>query len=154
MVAFLSTPCLAQEIEKDSLFSIEGTRWVYCYIEFGIGCFPGSFFCFPLVRWWCDDWAFYQGDVYWCTDDLNACGIRSNASYIDTPLVSIVSQIEISSFVRLYNFAILQPTGFGVYTGFGWYKGHPKGGAGFHYRIGIMIKVADNWATWTPPEEE
>ena len=34
MVVMIATPCFAQEVEPDGLFSIEGTKWRVCTILF------------------------------------------------------------------------------------------------------------------------
>ena len=151
LVVMVATPCLAQEVEPEGIFSIEGTRWGYCLIGFGILCY--GLFCLPQVGWGCDynDWAFYEGDVLRC--DGYHCYIDSDFSYIDTPLVSIFSHIQ-TKFLRggHYEFAILQPSGFGVYTNFLWEYGGKKGfSAGLLYRIGIMYKVDDDWSPYDQP---
>ena len=150
IAVMFATPCLAQEIEPEGMFSIEGTRWDNnCQIGFGIVCGVSPFICLPQVGWRCDydDWAFYEGDVYRCTDDH--CYIDSNFSYIDTPLVSICSHIETSFFEGHYEFAILQPSGFGVYTNFLWAYGGKKGiSALLSISIGTMFKVDNDWSPY------
>ena len=150
MFVMIVTPCFAQEIEPDGLFSIEGTRWGYCWIELGIGC--GAFFCLPFVRGGCDEIAFYQGTGYWCSKDINRCGINSRLTYIDSPLVSIVSDVWTPGNSRHAKFAIMQPTGFGVYIGFDWQSPQmPRIGAALSYSIGIMFKIEDDWSPYDQP---
>ena len=142
MVALVATPCFAQEVETDGIFSIERTRWSYCWIMPGIGC---GKICLPAVPWDCYSMGFYEGTVYSCNDDGSRCGNNSGFAYIDSPLVSIVYAVD----TGYIEFDILQPSGFGVHTGFG---GRGLGGLGggsiFGYSIGIMFKIEDNW---TPP---
>ena len=146
MIALVTTPCLAQEIEPEEMFSIEGTRWVYCELELGIFC--GILGCLPGFNVGCDDMAFYEGDVYRCNNDSSQCGIDSDLAYIDSPLVSIVYTRTNTSYLEL---RILQPIGFGVYTGFGMKGGDYGYGGRYVVTIGIMFKVDNNWS---PPEEE
>ena len=81
MSVVIVTPCFAQEIEPDGLFSIEGTRWGYCWLELGMNC--RRVLCLPYVGGWCDDMAFYQGTGYSCRKDLSSCIIDPDLAYID-----------------------------------------------------------------------
>ena len=139
MVAMLATPCFAQEVETDGLFSIERTRWGYCWIMLGLG----GKLALPGVDWDCYSMGFYEGTVHSCNDDGSSCGNYSGFVYIDTPLVSIVYTVD----TRYAEFDILQPSGFGVHTGFG-YRSMGLGGGIFGFSIGIMFKVDNDW---TPP---
>ena len=121
MAVMVATPCLAQEIETDGLFSIEGTLWGYCVIRFGIVNYGGWL---PFIVPNCENMGFYQGTVYSCNQD-GSCGKLTHYSYIDSPLVSIVydEQWNISRSNIYVVYGILQPGGFGVYTQFAWGSG-------------------------------
>ena len=149
IVALVTTPCLAQEVEPEGIFSIEGTRWGYCRIELGIGC--GAFFCLPFVRGGCDEIAFYQGTGYWCSKDINRCGINSRLAYFDSPLVSIVSDVWTPGNSRHTKFAILQPSGFGVYMSFDWQSLQKTRSTSLSYSIGIIFKLEDDWSPYNQP---
>ena len=154
MALVFATPCFAQEIEPDGLFSLEGTMWRCCWIQVGIGCagYYIPILCLPEVNRSCDNMAFYEGDVYGCNDDVTSCEIDSYASYMDLPLVSTVTDVRIYSFPSgYYEFGVmLDPSELGVYTGFGWIRGSMKGVQYLEstYKTGIMFKVEDDW---TPP---
>jgi hypothetical protein len=142
MLVMVATPCFAQEVEIDGLFSIEETRWGYCRVLLGIGC---GKICLPGINFDCYSMGFYEGTVYSCNDDGSACFDDSSFTYIDSPLVSIVYTVD-----TLYaEFNVLQPSGFGVHMKFGqWSMGGYGGGAFFGLSIGIMFKIENNW---TPP---
>jgi len=141
MAVMVFTPCLAQEVETDGLFSIDGTLWTRCGIS--ISDIEPSFSppsCWGLV-------GFDQGNVYSCMDEGNSC-TSNESSYIDLLVVSIVTWRSYgpSTSKGLY---ILQPSGFGVFTSFfRSFSPHPRENV---YSTGIMFKVQDDW---TPPEVE
>jgi hypothetical protein len=121
MVALVTTPCLAQEVETDGIFSIEGTLWRVC----GIGISDEQ-----LLNIGCYEMGFDQGTVY---SNKDKAWSAESLSYIDTPLVSI-AYIGQSFLQDLYLF-IMQPSGFGVYTRL--YSLVLGGG----FETGIMFKV-------------
>jgi len=145
MVALVATPCFAQEIEPDGMFSLHGTLWKGYGLSFYIKIEP---FVFPDLESMYG-LAFYKGDVYG--------GVSNNASYIDLLVVSICYDIVFikDKAWRIF-LGIMQPIGIGVYTkleytpSFQWNPGTTSQPA-FIYTIGIMLKVDNNW---TPPEEE
>ena len=139
MALVFATPCLAQEVEPDGLFSIEGTRWRTCGISASIQLLGFQGFNFNIG---CSGtrYGFYEGKVYSC-NALNFCLPQEPSAYIDTPLVSI-AYIGQSFLQDLYLF-IMQPSGFGVYVRL--YSLVLGGG----FETGIMFKVDDDW---TPPE--
>jgi hypothetical protein len=141
MAVILAKPCIAQEVEPEGLFSIEGTRWGICVI--GFITLP------PFFSMWCPaevTFGFDKGTVYRCNQEVE-CEAYSDCSYIDSPVVSIAY-----AFTYMLPFpcdfagelAIMQPGGFGVYTQVNFIFG-----LGFSSLLGIMFKVDDNW---TPPE--
>ena len=152
IAVMIATPCFAQEVVPESLFSIEGTLWNSCSISagfveviqfIGIGC--GA------------EIGFYQGTVYLCRkdEDLHYCSPASdNSSYANLLVVSTASAIELPGggnwIESNWGFlsAIMQPIGLGVFTmiayssgGGGWVPSpQVLGGA-----MGIMFKINDNW---------
>lgn len=122
MVVLVATPCFAQEVEPEGLFTIEGTLWNVCGISISDD---------QLLNIGCYEMGFDQGTVYSNKD--NAWSADERLSYIDTPLVSI-AYIGQSFLQDLYLF-IMQPSGFGVYTRL--YSLVLGGG----FETGIMFKV-------------
>ena len=138
MVIMVSLPCLAQEIEPEGLFSINGTIWNMCYL--------GLFLPPISLERDCDFLLFYQGKMYRCDDASGTyCRIKDNSFYIDLGVVSIVWG---GVYPFGYELMILQPIGLGIYTSGGLGCGYY---CNFFYTIGIMYKVNDNWK---PPETE
>ena len=83
MVVMVSTPCLAQEIETDGLFSIEGTLWDVCDITIQLSLSIDQPFNVECYRM-----GFYQGTVYSCLEH-SGCRPSSAPTYIDSPVLSI-----------------------------------------------------------------
>jgi len=143
MLVMLVTPCLAQEVETEGIFSVEGTLWRFC----GIGFITFQ----PFVKIGCDDViGFDQDTVYICskTYGCNPTGF----THIDSPLVSIVFDTYFEVGRVGFSLFILQPIGFGVFmsSSFRWGDLTP-GLPIFAAQTGILFKVDDNW---TPPEVE
>ena len=147
MLMLITTPCLAQEVEPDGMFSIEGTRWRVCQIFFQTKR--------PIISLQCErDLAFYNDSVYSCTCPAT-CRIYPFLQYIiDTPIVGVTWEVHAgcgvwgSPFCMVgYQVAVMQPFGLGIHSiaelGF---AGESLFAA---YGIGIMFKVEDDW---TPPE--
>jgi hypothetical protein len=135
MLVLVATPCFAQEVETDGLFSIEGTLWVFCSIDIAFSLFVPPFIAISPK---CPDeltMGFYQGTVYRCYANGDDCLPSERLGYIEFPLFSIV----IGPGLLNFELFILQPSGFGLHTGIGF---HPLFGI---YRIGAMFKVNDNW---------
>ena len=141
MVLMIATPCIAQEIEPEGMFSIEGTLWTTCGIPF---------FTTPPFVWLpkCYNMGFYEGAVY---------GLSDNASSIDLLVASIVTDSYTSESGDWDIFlGIMKPIGIGVFTmllytpeSMSPLNPHP---ATFIYVIGIMFKIDDDWKP--PPEIE
>ena len=98
IAVMIATPCLAQEVEPDGLFSIEGTEWR------GVG--------FPLgiqmaLR-------FYEGNIYlnlgvpWSPSVI----LTLDGTYLDLLVVSFFEGTSSSG--RTTVFGMMQPTGIGV----------------------------------------
>lgn len=136
MVALVSTPCLAQEVETDGLFSIEETLW-----RFGTGIAFYTRFPFFQITNSNSELGFHQGTVYRCSGD--DCNVVSRTSYINSPVLSIVYFFNVIEFGLI----IMQPIGLGISTSFG--SLFPI--TGFYYSIALMYKVEDNWS---PPDVE
>ena len=128
----LTAPCLAQEVEPDGLFSIEGTRWRSCGVstslQLGWGG-SGSGFNFNIG---CSgiSYEFDDGKVYSCSNSGN-CSPLPASFYIDTPLVGIGLAVPLTH-IGL-DLLIMQPTGFGVYTSLYW-------GMRWGFGTGILFK--------------
>jgi len=135
MVVMIATPCFAQEIEPEGIFSLHGTAWET--LPMGIQIFP-----FPSPQpMYNSEFGFYGGIVYpW----------KYNYSfYIDMLVCSIFWAIDIptiggGSITR--SFGILQPTGVGLVFENGLNNRRLP-----TLKIGLLIKTSDNW---TPPEVE
>ena len=133
MVALLATPCFAQEVETDGLFSIEGTTWRRIGVAISIGD-P------PFIS------------LY---DDTVSFTYQSGNIYHDFLVFSVASDHSLS-------FMILQPTiGVGVYSQLVWIEQQlyqpqamnlPHMGTipplDFGLNFGFMFKVDDD--NWTP----
>jgi hypothetical protein len=138
----IAIPCFAQEVEPEGIFSVDGTLWRLCKVSLWL--FQPPFFSMN-----CDEEiGFYQGNVFRLGPPPYFYPI---GNYVDLGVVSIAWGIDPGH----YYLAIMQPTiGFGAFTEMnilcGAYHGIPVG-CQFHYAIGIIFKINDNW---TPPEIE
>ena len=153
MAVMIATPCFAQEVEPEGLFSVDGTLWIWCEVGFA------SYRPFFSTNW--RELGFYKGKVY----DCNPPGFDNpNYSYVDSLVFSVAYGIDkyptTGGAAVDYFLAIMQPAiGLGVCTGL--QLGFIIGGCGLHgcvpsmlyfkYTIGIMTKIDDNWI---PPEIE
>jgi hypothetical protein len=134
MALMIATPCFAQEVEPEGIFSIEGTLWQT--LPTGVQILPSP----SLVSL---DWGlgFYKGEVYalggyWRLDD---------SLYIDMLVCSAFwarGGNSITAPSVMYS-GILQPTGIGIVVE--WQKTYD------YMNIGFLVKTDDNW---TPPEDE
>ena len=137
----IATPCFAQEVEPDGIFSIEGTSWESLLGTLMIFPFPWL----ELSGWY--NVGFYDNGVYpFAYPDPS-----ENAFYVDTPALSIYMDYRESrgyntSYRAIY-FGILQPIGIGVVTIYMTNSLLPIPSI----YIMILIKADDNWS---PPEEE
>jgi hypothetical protein len=137
IAVMLTTPCFAQEVEPEGIFSVDGTLWGQCEIVFNTTW--GPFFSMNCDK----ELGFYQGKVYGCKyyEDYFCAVI---ASYVDLGVVSIAWDI----YPWNYYLAIMQSTiGFGAFT-WGYRECGSHGGVpvcAFGYSIGIICKINDNW---------
>ena len=147
MVSLVATTCFAGEVETDGFFSIEDTRWSVYTMRFGI-LFPIPVFLIGPVNYTV---GFHQGKVYRCFEE-DECEVHPDYSYIDSPVVSIVT-FSAFSFPVIGSWGvglgILQSSGLGVYTEFTCILEYLV--IGFVSNIDIMFKIEDNW---TPPDAE
>jgi len=146
-----ATPCLAQEIHPDGIFSIEGTLWE---------SLPIGLYIFPYP-WLTSDVecrvGFYGGGVYLCSSPCSYLGSSPSSFYVDI-LGCSVFYIEggvHSSLGQLPSyFGIFQPIGIGMVVKSAFRDGPPDL---FPYipnlfpsiSIALLIKTEDNWK---PPE--
>ena len=71
-IVMVATPCLAQEIETDGLFSLHGTLWEALPVGIQLVPFPW-FQILPIPEIWNTDglqFGFYGGEVYIENDDF------------------------------------------------------------------------------------
>jgi len=129
MAVMIATPCIAQEVEPEGMFSIEGTLWQALPIGLKIFRLPGIWDTNGL------QFVFY-GDT--------------GASYIDMLACSIFWAVERGSLsiIRARYFGILQPLGMGmvVKTDF---EGALTPFSPPNISIALLVKTNDNWK---PPE--
>ena len=142
VVVMLATPCFAQEIEPDGLFSIEGTLWralpigiqifplpgIWATEDLQLGFYGGK--AYPDLE--LDDYSFYR--------DMLAFSIFStNNTWIST------NQGGTGGFPTYY-YGILQPIGIGMVV-----EVHHSYYLFADISIALLIKVDDDW---TPSEVE
>ena len=144
----IATPCLAQELEPEGIFSIEGTLWQEFPISVQIFPFPWIFYNSDYY------FAFYGGELYeGYKYDLRPSRYY-NVFYMDMPMFSIfftyfpTSTHQMTGCIGEY-FGVMQPTiGMGMLTVFGctiYYT--PAIG------LALLIKIDNNWTpSEIPPE--
>ena len=141
MVAMIATPCLAQEVEPEGIFSIEETVWQ---------ALPISLQIFPLP--WIEpndnlEFGFYGGEVY---PDLQSV---DKSFYMDMLVFSIFAagysmSNNLGPVTTSAYFGILQPIGIGTVI-VSTYQCCPLPIPTIS--IALLIKTGD---TWTPAEVE
>ena len=135
LIAVLTaTPCLAQEIEPEGIFSLHGTEWQALPIGVQILPFP---FVSPLFN---SEFGFYGGKIY-------PTWVFNASFYIDMLVCSIFWGVDIPGFRSggtYWYYGILQPIGMGMVVEMTYYP-LPR------IIIGLLIKTDNNW---TPPEVE
>ena len=134
MVALIVTPCFAQEVEPDGLFSVERTKWLVTYIEPDKARF--SHYC-----------GFYGGKVY--TESEGEWVKNDDSFYIDLIAVCFFARHYPPNrpwpYSYFYN-GVMTPLGIGIAFE-----------SGFDYDsqrrwldILLMFRSENNW---TPPSE-
>jgi len=134
MVLLVSTPCFAQEVEPEGLFSIDGTQWeVHAIYNTHLILF---IYMMHQIN-------FHDGKAYLCTDTEEGCPLdpSPDVTIIDTPVLSIALAVSPNGSVGIY---LMQPIGLGVFA----FSTPDPLTVG--YGIGIMFKTEDNWE---PPSE-
>ena len=141
LVVMVATPCLAQEIEPDGLFSIEGTMWGGCFIS--LGTFK------PFLIMGCDLTGFHQGTVYGCSGEGN-CIPLPGSSYTDLLVVSIFSVNTLHQSI----YGILYPSGLGMTMSF--VNSSDPTILAIRFGIRLEIKLDNNFSPpgQQPPELE
>jgi hypothetical protein len=130
----VATPCFANEIEPEGIFSLHGTLWQA--LPIGLQTFP---IVMPLSN---SEFCFYGGKVYpaWVFDD---------SFYIDMLVCSIFWGVDghgAGGGSDTWYYGILQPIGIGVVFQ------RRLGGGKFtipYINVGLLIKTENNWV---PPE--
>jgi hypothetical protein len=134
----LSVPCLAQEVETEGTFSLEGTLWRMH--EISIVTFP------PFLDYSIESIGFHQGVAYVC-DEYYGCHPRNNFTVIESPLGAIGMAVNPFLLSVLMETHIYLPNGSGFMSAF---AGGIRCVVPFlMFKIGYMFKVEDNWI----PEE-
>ena len=137
MVAVVATPCMAQEIKPNILFSIEETLWEAVPVYSDLGLSAG------YLR-------FSMGKVYDCrTRDGENCGIYSNSAYLDLfwaglPSIFYIVEGEMLLSVAAVGWA-LPIVGVGAIAGV-WFPYHLIPVVSTY----ALIKTSDSW---TPASE-
>ena len=138
MVALVSTPCLAQEIKPDGIFSLHGTTWLL------ITSYPAKMVHARYL-------GFYEGKVFWSRDSArwDECQDVYPSFYVDLLAISYSTyKMGGGGGAELF-WGIMSPLGFGV--GFMIeVMGALKPEFFWPYLV-ITIKTNNNW---TPPEVE
>ncbi len=128
MVVMVYAPCLAQGVEPEGIFSIEGTVWRATYI-------------FPLIDWMhIDDIGFYGGSVYW--NDPKVWEQWPNSFYVNALVASFSTAIMGDSDGFIISTCVMQPLGISVITNIGYGSLPPF----LFFQIGILHKINDDWA--------
>ena len=136
MVLIVATPCFAQEVETDGLFSIKGTKWEALPFQF--------------TPFWYMVLGFSGGTVYSVYSEYTLP--TSNSFYIDMLVASIFMYARDRDPIWLgpgieIGFGILQPIGFGVMITYIKHENLP-----FPIIDMVLLTKTDN--NWKPPEEK
>lgn len=131
MIIMIATPCLAQEVEPEGIFSLHGTEWQA--LPTGLQILPSP--SLVSLNW---EFGFYGGKVH----------PYSVSFYIDMLVYSIFWAMQTGAGGGYYAqyFGILQPIGMGIVVE---YSAQP-----FPQKpltVGAVIKVSNNW---TPADVE
>ena len=149
IAVMVATPCLAQEVEPDGLFSLHGTKWVTMEVFMELPWIRASYDSFYL--------GFYNKQTYFSDDGIqwNDQGIYEWNSYVDLGLISFINLSMMTGPGFDFRIAVT-PLGVGTIMSFGIiiYQGtppFPQPRNAFWLRIGLMIKLDNDW---TPPDIE
>jgi hypothetical protein len=138
MVVTIATPCFAQEVEPEGIFTIGGTQWK---ILPGLRILP-----LPWIWTRGTDIGFWDGKVY--EQSTNP----KESFYVDMLAASIFMYVGGGGPFKVIAFGIMQPAGIGMMMEC-WIVYPPYSFTGIFpsYSLGIMplIKTDDNWL---PPD--
>ena len=143
MVAMVATPCLAQEIETEGLFSIEGTTWKCIGVAIQI-LEP------PFISLYNETVIFEDRTVQTTSGNIGI--LQYGYPPLDFLVLSVAGAVLLdAAFRRDYATMVLQPTiGVGMFSSIIWevdrYSRGDKKIIGFGF--GFMFKVGDD--DWTP----
>lgn len=126
MIVMLATPCFAQEVEPDGMFSIEGTSWIIASLSSQVG------YCVPFCRL-----GFYARDIYM----ENESEPFDIGVYFDLPLVSPFAGIFFLENLTVITLGAMQPS---VEYGVGMTIMIAEGAIPIP-RINLWHKVSDSW---------
>ena len=112
MAVMIKTPCLAQKLEPEGMFSINETVWILHTV--GFEGTPMKFYRGSAYM------GFKEGKVYWCWQgptDFRCYYDESFCGYIDSPLVSITDSMDFDFWPDswYYQTYIMQPFGLGFF---------------------------------------
>ena len=143
VVVILTTPCLAQEIEPDGIFSLDGTLWKYSYREVVVDILPSPS-SYYIVRHGGKIW-FYEGNVY----KFHSKGLYVTGTYIDTPVLGISYEIKKEAEWMSFYLYVMQPTtGVGLIIRFSYVDTSYM--TQLVLGLGTMIKIDNNWEPYGP----
>jgi hypothetical protein len=135
LLALITTPCFAQEVEPDGLFSLDGTLWRYFRLDLAFGTSVGQpYFDIEASS---GERGFFQGNMYSCSE--NDCG--SGFPYIDTPVLGVFFTLGLIG-IDLW---VMQPT-VGIGLTMTSYCGGMSYSSGCGFGIGMMFKIDNNWS--------
>ena len=131
MVVIIATPCFAQEIEPDGLFTIGDTKWLAINPFYPINL---SYF------------GFHNGQVYLTDENDDGCAGMCCGScfYTDLMFAIFFNTNPCGAIIS----GIISPLGFGIVSGLAGGSGHGTGY--FRFFFPPIVKVDNNW---TPPPE-
>jgi hypothetical protein len=136
MAVMIASPCFAQEVEPEGIFSIEGTKWQ---------ALPIGLQMFPLPWIWVTDnleFGFYRGEIFTGQHD----SAMYYSFYIDMLACSIFKGVYRLPLAGgdIWYYGIVQPIGIGMVavSETCYYCPIPA----ILIRVGILIKTEDDWA--------
>ena len=142
LVVIVATPCLAQEIEPDGLFSIAGTEWRRIGVKI---IWRPSYTSEPFISLYDETVYFTDRSIETSTGNI---GILQYAfPYLDFLVFSV-------AWSQLFEIMVLQPTlGVGMFSFIDYVgAGYPTIIIPIGVAFGFMFKIDDD--DWTPPEDE
>lgn len=144
MVTLIATPCFAQEVEPEGLFSIDGTEWRA--LPIGLLLFPIPLLPLPVLGE--VTWGFYGGEVYPQPSDP-----ATKSFYIDMLVASIFRYEEMTSIpgnvpFTETGFGIMQPIGIGMMINYTKLNPSDSQSLPLQISMGLLIKTDNNWTPY------